>query len=141
MQKKKIKYLYLALVIIIVGALIVIFGISKKHAQIADLIVVDAPLPGMVIKSPLIISGKARGNWFFEASAPILLTDLDGKIIAQKYIIAIDPWMTADFVRFEGTLDFTAPLNGKNGFLILERDNPSGLPEYDKSLKIPILFN
>jgi len=37
-------------------------------------------------------------------------------------------------------LNFTKPSYGKNGFLILEKDNPSGLLQYDDSLEIPVNF-
>ena len=49
---------------------------------------VTTPLPNANISSPLVISGEARGNWFFEGSFPVLLTDWDGKVIAQGVAVA-----------------------------------------------------
>ena len=72
----------------------------------ADLIRLDSPLPNEIIMSPLVVRGEARGNWFFEASFPLILTDWDGKIIAESFAQAKSDWMTADFVPFEGTLTF-----------------------------------
>jgi hypothetical protein len=50
--------------------------------------------------------------------------------------------MTEDFVPFKATLNFTVDKNiySRNGALILKKDNPSGLPEYDDALEIPIVF-
>lgn len=108
----------------------------------ANLIRLDSPRPNQVIQSPLIIIGQARGNWFFEASFPVFLTNWDGLIIAQGIATAKSDWMTAEFVPFEAQLTFTADKNAysNKGTLILRKDNPSGLPEHDDALEIPIVF-
>jgi hypothetical protein len=92
------------------------------------------------ISSPLVLTGEARGIWFFEASFPVILTDWDGLIIAQGYAQADTDWMTTDFVPFTSTLTFDKPTYKDNGFLILRKDNPSGLPENDEFVEIPIIF-
>ena len=114
------------------------------------LIRIESPRPNAVITSPLTLRGMARGNWFFEASFPIKLLDADGKEVAVIPAKALrDPdggqasngagWMTKDFVPFEATLTFTAP-HTKTGTLRLEKDNPSGLPEHDDALLVPVQF-
>lgn len=108
---------------------------SKK-----DLIRLETPLPNSTITSPLLIKGEARGNWFFEASFPIYLTNWDGLIIAEGYATAEGEWMTTEFVPFTATLTFKNPEYKNNGSLILKKDNPSGLPEHDDALEIPIFF-
>ncbi|HXV26782.1 MAG TPA: Gmad2 immunoglobulin-like domain-containing protein [Candidatus Paceibacterota bacterium] len=109
-----------------------------------DVFILDEPLPGAVVSSPLTIRGKARGTWFFEASFPVTLTNWDGLIIAQHYCMTAGEWMTTEFVGFECELEFTrpdGPGDGTNrGFLILHKDNPSGLPEHDDSREIMIHF-
>lgn len=107
-----------------------------------DLIRITTPRPNQTIKSPLTITGEARGGWFFEASFPVFLTDWDGRIIAQGIATAKSDWMTADFVPFEAVLTFTVDPNvySKRGSLILKKDNPSGLPEHDDALEIPVVF-
>jgi hypothetical protein len=108
----------------------------------SDLIVLDSPISGAKISSPLKISGKARGNWFFEASFPVILVDWDGKIIAEGIAKAKDDWMTENFVPFEATLEFTKPEGNNNrGAIILKKDNPSGESRFDDALEIPIYFN
>jgi hypothetical protein len=109
-----------------------------------DLVVLDAPLPGQVIASPLTVRGMARGFWFFEASFPVFLTDWDGRIIATGIATAQNEWMTEEFVPFEATLEFTVPSGPgearNRGTLILQKDNPSGLPEHDDAREITIFF-
>ncbi|MFH1667500.1 MAG: Gmad2 immunoglobulin-like domain-containing protein [Candidatus Komeilibacteria bacterium] len=105
-----------------------------------QLIILDIPQPESIISSPLLLSGRARGTWFFEATFPVILTDWDGLIIAQGYATAQDDWMTEDFVPFTAELEFTKPEYGERGALILQKDNPSGLPEYDDALEITIYF-
>ncbi len=113
--------------------------------QVVDLskgmIHVTYPQPGDTITSPLVVTGTARGNWFFEASFPFVVTDADGKVLAEHYATAEGEWMTTEFVPFTGTINFTKPANVKSGFVILKRDNPSDLPQNDASIKIPIYFN
>ena len=108
----------------------------------SDLIRIDSPRPNEVINSPLVIKGQARGNWFFEASFPVILTDWDGKIITQGVAQAKDDWMTTDFVPFEATLTFTVDESAysNKGSLILKKDNPSGLSANDDALEIPVIF-
>ena len=120
---------------------------EKAHiASKMNLIEVSSPLPMQTVISPLSITGQARGYWFFEASAPVVLADWDGKIIAEGYVTAAGDWMTEDKVPFSGTLNFIAPNNESDpdfmnkGTLIFKKDNPSGLPEHDDALEIPVVF-
>jgi hypothetical protein len=108
----------------------------------SDLIRLTSPRPNQVIKSPIAISGEARGNWFFEATFPLVLTDWDGRIIAESYATAKGEWMTTEFVPFEATLTFTVDENAYSdrGYLILRKSNASGLPEHDDALEIPVVF-
>jgi len=112
----------------------------------ANKIKLQSPAPLVTIASPLTIVGEAVGPWYFEASAPVTLVDWDGKIIAQSHITASGDWMTTNFVPFMGELTFTSPYKAgdpdfmKRGSLILQKDNPSGLPENDDALEIPIQF-
>ncbi len=108
-----------------------------------DSIRVVNPLPQQAIQSPLIVRGEARGSWFFEATFPVVLVDWDGRIIGTSTARAQKDWMTNDFVPFEAMIDFTADKNTyiNKGALILRKDNPSGLPENDDSIEIPVKFS
>lgn len=105
-----------------------------------DLIVLASPVAGEKITSPLVVTGQARGNWFFEATFPVILTDWDGKIIAEGYAEAQGEWMTTEYVPFKAELSFTKPVYGERGSLILKKANVSGLPENDDALEIMITF-
>jgi len=107
-----------------------------------DLIQLSNPRPNQVIKSPLVVTGVARGSWFFEASFPVFLVNWDGLIIAQGIAQAKSDWMTTGFVPFEAILTFVVDKDvySTRGALILKKDNPSGLPEHDDALEIPIVF-
>jgi hypothetical protein len=112
----------------------------------ADEIKLNIPAPNTVIENPLTIRGQARGNYFFEGSFPIVLTMWDGLIIAEGVAIAEGDSMTTDFVNFSAELEYTNPYKiqdpefMKQGFVILKKDNPSGLLENNSSLEIPIFF-
>lgn len=104
-----------------------------------DLIRITAPRPGQIITSPVVIEGEARGNWFFEASFPARLLDGNGVELAVIPVQATGEWMTTEFVDFQSTMIFPLPTTA-TGTLILEKDNPSGLPENADQLIIPIRF-
>lgn len=109
--------------------------------DVSDLIILDYPQPEAEVSSPLKITGRARGNWFFEASFPVTLTNWDGLIIAEGIATAQGDWMTEEFVPFEAVLDYTVDTTVSNrGSLILKKDNPSGLPEFDDFLEITVFF-
>ncbi|MFA5087369.1 MAG: Gmad2 immunoglobulin-like domain-containing protein [Candidatus Paceibacterota bacterium] len=106
----------------------------------ADLIRINSPRPNDLVKSPLVIKGEARGNWFFEASFPIKIFDANGKQLGIAVAQAKSDWMTANFVPYEAALEFEAPVTAK-GILVLEKDNPSGLPQNADQLTIPVYFS
>lgn len=104
-----------------------------------DVVRLTIPVPGQVVHSPLILEGFARGTWFFEGSFPIKIIDDNGIVLGTHYAEAQSNWMTEDFVPFKATLTFDASFT-MNGTLILEKDNPSGLPANDDERRIPIAF-
>ena len=106
----------------------------------SDQIKVSKPQPNQVVESPLIIEGEVRGTWFFEATFPVKLYDANGDIIATHFAQAQGEWMTEDFVSFTAQLVFEKPTTDA-GVLILEKDNPSGLPENDAKIEIPVRFD
>lgn len=101
-------------------------------------VVVSYPLPGDIVTSPLEVEGRALGKWFFEAVIPLSLVTEEGEEIVRYYGEAESNWMSEDFVPFSGVLEFST--EASRGYLIVERDNPSGLPEHDAQISIPIKF-
>jgi hypothetical protein len=93
------------------------------------------------VSSPLKIQGSVPGNWSFEASFPVQLTDSDGTVLAQAVAQLEGDWMTEEMVPFKVTLAYERPEGtNRQGFLVLNKDNPSGLPENDDSVTIPVTF-
>jgi hypothetical protein len=106
----------------------------------SDFILLDSPLPGAPVTSPLTIKGRARGTWFFEGDFPLLLLDAQGQQIGVSYATAKGEWMTENFVDFEGILTFTGSFSGQGGTLVLKKDNPTGLQQFDDAMEIPVYF-
>ena len=104
-----------------------------------NMIRVTSPTSNQVISSPLHIEGEARGNWYFEASFPVRLEDANGNVLAITPVQAQGEWMTTEFVPFELDLTYQMPTT-QTGVLILEKDNPSGLPEHADERRIPVRF-
>jgi len=104
-------------------------------------VVLDMPKYGDLVASPLLVKGKARGNWFFEATIGVVLKDQNGKIIAQPTVMA-DPafdWQTLDYVPFMASLEFATP-ETDTGVLIISKDNPSDMRQFDASFAVPVRF-
>ena len=103
-------------------------------------IVVNNIVDNQEVLNPLKIVGKAKGNWFFEATFPIDLVDTDGNILASTVATAEGDWMTADFVNFSATLDYSKATNTRRAIIVLNKDNPSGNPDLDQSIFIPVIL-
>ena len=110
-----------------------VIGINETDVKVYNLV------PNQIITSPLVIEGQAR-LWYFEASFPVELIDGNGKSIALAPATAQGDWMTTAFVPFKLTLTFAKPTTA-TGTLIFKNDNPSGLPENEKSFTVPVRFN
>ncbi len=94
--------------------------------------------PDQQISSPFVLEGEAR-LWYFEASFPIRLEDTNGKTIETAIAQAQDDWMTEDFVPFKVDLEFLVN-EPTAAILILMKDNPSGLPQFDEKVEIPVML-
>jgi len=149
-MKKNIKKIIIILIVMLAGATAIAFLDYKNQPHNTapniddspvkfDLINVTTPTPNQEISSPLVIAGSARGNWYFEASFSIKLYDENNNLIAQTTAQAQGDWMTNDFVPFKAELKFISQA-GTNGRLVLEKDNPSGLPENADQLSLPVRF-
>jgi hypothetical protein len=112
---------------------------ASSTALVTTDVILATPLPNTVVSSPLTVKGKARGTWFFEASLPVALLDVEGNEIAIAPAQAKGEWMTTDFVEFETVLTFQT--DTESGFLVVRKDNPSGLPENDAEVRMPIRFS
>gem|GEM_PF-1576516 len=87
---------------------------------------------------PLIIRGAVTGTWFFEA-------EFQAQIISSETTLANliaratnENWMTEAPVNFVIEYDCSNCLANTQLQLKLQKNNPSGLPEFDDSVIIPI---
>lgn len=144
---KKIFGLFLVIGLIILGYFLYSsepIKTEESALEIIDLkpnlIRVTSPNLNARVSSPLLITGEARGYWYFEASFLIEIVDSKGNVLGKGIAQAKSEWMTENFVPFETSVTFTKPFTETRGKIILHKDNPSGLPEYDDFLEIPIKF-
>lgn len=111
--------------------------ISYKNAD-STMIQVTAPLAGQTVAPVFTLSGQARGPWYFEASFPIEILDPNGARLLMVPVQAQGEWMTTEFVPF--STQVSVPNYRGPATLILHKDNPSGMPENDASISMPIVI-
>lgn len=141
-MKKFIASLFIVIFLMTIAASFIFLAIemfSSPKKALEVMIEVETPKSGDLVKSPLTMKGRAKGNWFFEGDAPVELQDLEGNVLAESYIQAKVGWMTEEFVYFEGVLEFSLD-DEKEGMLIFKRDNPSGLSENAEEFKLHVKF-
>jgi len=92
------------------------------------------------ISFPFTLTGEARGTWYFEASFPVRLEDMNGNLLQQTYAMAQGEWMTEDFVPFQSQVLNPEHLTATQGVLVIEKDNPSGLLEFADEVRVPLKF-
>jgi hypothetical protein len=112
---------------------------ADKEVPEVDQIRVETPQAGDIISSPLLVQGSAVGPWYFEGDFPVRLETASGTVLAEVPATALDDWMVEDFVPFEVSVAFS-PTVATSGYLVLMKDNPSGLPSQDASLRVPVRF-
>lgn len=113
-------------------------SVSGTEATFTNQALVVSPKQNEVITSPLKIQGNIVGSWFFEGTLPVKLVDADSNVISSGQARADSDWMTEKPVPFSASLDFSTMAT--SGFLIISKDNPSGLPENDGFIKLPVKF-
>lgn len=105
------------------------------HAQVS----VTAPRENATVSKSFTVRGRAPGPWYFEASFPVQVRDKSGNLLASTHADAQTDWMTTDLIPFEAVVNITESYAGP-AILVLLRDNPSGLPENDDALEVPIVI-
>lgn len=107
------------------------------NGPLSQQLVLTAPAAQQVAKK-FTVSGEAPGPWYFEASFPIFVTDVQDNKIATSYGQAQGDWMTESLVPFTAQIDvgtYTGPAT-----VHLLRDNPSGMPENDDSASFQVVI-
>jgi hypothetical protein len=101
-------------------------------------IIISEPATLSAVKSPLKIIGTAPKGWTFEGILSIIIEDSQHQKIAGGSILTKEIAGSNNLVSFETSLPFSTKVT--SGFLTIKNDNPSGLPENDKSFSLPITF-
>jgi len=103
---------------------------------------IDMPTASQVIFWPMVtIEGKVTGGgWFFEGSFPIKILDGDGTTLGQGTAQALDDWMSTGTVRFTASVNFDTVPRYATGSILFANDNPSGLPQNEKTFSLPVQF-
>lgn len=104
-------------------------------------VLVDSPPRGALITTPVRVTGKARGSWFFEAEFPIRVLNAHDEMIGTGIARAQGDWQTSDYVPFEASIVFRAPPEDTTGFVVIEKSNPSGLPQNAAESRVPVRFH
>lgn len=143
----------LLIVIVVLGYFLVMIPVPTSNAQAATTssntgstdtqtnsdVVVDAPRSGASVPKTFTVTGQAPGAWYFEASFPIEVRDPSGLVVGTGHATALSDWMTTAPVAFKA--DITVAGYSGPATLVLKKDNPSGLPQNDGSVTIPITIN
>lgn len=109
---------------------------STTTQPLSARVVLTSPKANAAVGKTFVVAGAAPGNWFFEASFPIKVIDKDGNVLLNTYATAQGDWMTTEQVTF--TANITITNYSGPATLALLKDNPSGLPEHDDAVSIPI---
>jgi len=100
---------------------------------------VTSPLPNSNVEKTFTVTGKAPGPWYFEASFPVQVRDKDSNLLGSTHAQAHGDWMTTGLVPFSAAIALDTTYKGP-ATLVLLKDNPSGLPQNDDSVSIPIVI-
>ena len=144
MQLKLVVGIVVLFVVVVLGAVLIAAPSPESVSDgndtepfVSENVIVTSPLPNETVPRTFRVAGKARGNWFFEASFPLQVRDPDNNNVGGGIAMTSDNWMTTEFVPFEGKVmveNYSGPAR-----LVLLKDNPSGLPENEDSVEFPIV--
>lgn len=111
---------------------------SSSSSSLSEVVQLESPTSDSLVTSPLTVKGKAINTWFFEASIPVGLLDDQGNEIVMQGVMTNEDWMSDGMHAFETQLSFVT--SAKTGFVVIRKDNPSGDPERDAEVRIPVRF-
>ena len=139
MDIKIIIALVVLLAAVVLGGVLIASPSPSGSPFVSEKVKVTLPFPGATVLREFIVTGEARGVWYFEASFPVEVHDPEGNVVGRGLATAKGEWMTEEFVPF------SAPVNIENysgpATLVLIKDNPSGLPEHDDSVSFGIIVS
>lgn len=111
---------------------------SVSPKALFDAISFDNLKDGDTITSPFKLTGMIDKSWTFESTFSIEILDKDRKSLKQSPVNVSFENEDSQFGSFSETLTFST--QSESGFVVAHADNPSGLPENDKSFEVPVFF-
>ena len=103
-----------------------------------DLVSFSIPV-GSAVSGIQTATGVVSGGYFFEGNIIVRILDGSKVVLRSTYGTATMDWMNTGPVSFTTNLDFTGITTGPS-YIEIHNDNPSGLPQYDKSILIPVVI-
>lgn len=151
MFTKKVKFLLFVGFVVIVGIFVLGNFSNSKNSNEEKLddsmvstvhpdLLTFSIVPNAKVHGILSYRGSIKGGYFFEGNIRIIILDADKNVLKESNGIAKSEWMTEGPVDFEGNIDFTG-MSSTSGYFRIANDNPSGDPENDKFIDIPIVIN
>lgn len=113
---------------------------SQAPAASAAPLVLETPQDGTSARSPLVVSGEAPSDWFFEEQFPTLLMDSGGRVLAEAPAMAQSPVSEniGGMIRFRAQLVFVVSADTP-ATLVLQEDMPQeGAPARETRLSITL---
>jgi hypothetical protein len=108
-------------------------------APLSSVVVVTSPLPHATVDVSFVVEGRAPVGWFSESVFPIQVRDENNNVIARATAHGPTAWKKSTALSWSATVTVLGPYTGP-ATLILLRNNPSGLPENDDAVTIPIVI-
>lgn len=108
---------------------------APLHAQVT----VTTPTANATLSHSFEVAGTAPNQWFNEAVFPIQVRDPNDNLIGASQGQAQGDWTQPGLVTFTSHMTVDSTYEGPAN-LILLKDNPSGLPQNDDSVTVPIVI-
>ncbi len=107
-----------------------------------QMITITSPKEGDTVDATngFTVTGQAKGNWYFEATAPIAIYAKNGIKLTETYISAQGEWMTTNFVPFSGTISPFLTNGATEGYIEFSNSNPSDNEGFRRSLRVNVKF-
>ncbi|NBV76793.1 hypothetical protein EBR66_01370 [bacterium] len=114
--------------------------VSEMPQTRGTLVSIVSPAASSSVSKTFVVSGVAPGYWSFEGSFPVQVRSSAQEVIATAVAQLEGDWMTDKQIPFSATIDLGTSTYQGPAMLILMKDNPSGLPENEDSVSMPLII-
>lgn len=104
---------------------------------------ITSPSAGATTTSPLVVTGVAPSDWYFEAVFEAVLLDAQGKVLAEAPAQAQSEWTTPGPVPFK--VNFTYAISSTQPGTIVLTEDQTGEPDQGdatpvREVRIPVVL-